>query len=97
MARTSVSDAPWMPPSGGDSGMSPQEKTTGKTHLESCWTDYVTGLVWKHLRMLLKELEEVSRERDVWDSLVGLLSPVPDKQKKMGRMDENYIISDFCN
>lgn len=67
------------------------------TYLESCWSDYVTELGWKHLRMLLKELEEVSREREVWASLVGLLSPVPDKQEKMESMDENYIISDLCN
>lgn len=72
----------------------------GENHKEDSFgvmLDYVTGLVWKHLRMLLKELDEVSREREVWDSLVGLLSPVSDKQEKMGRMDENDIISDLCN
>ncbi len=43
----------------------------------TCWSDYVTWLAWEHLRVLLEELEEVPRERQVWVSLLRLLFPYP--------------------
>ena len=41
------------------------------------WSDYVTQLAWERLGILLEELEEVSREREVWVSLLRQLPPRP--------------------
>ncbi|KAK3522059.1 hypothetical protein QTP70_022619, partial [Hemibagrus guttatus] len=39
------------------------------------WRDYVSRLAWERLGILPEELEEVSREREVWASLLRLLPP----------------------
>ena len=46
-----------------------REETPRKTH--------VTLLAWERLRILLEELEKVSRVREVWASLLRQLSPQP--------------------
>ncbi len=43
----------------------------------TCWRDYVYRLAWKRLGVPPEELEEVSREREVWASLLRLLPPRP--------------------
>ncbi|KAK3554945.1 hypothetical protein QTP86_001875 [Hemibagrus guttatus] len=52
------------------------------------WRDYVSWLAWECLWIPLKELEEVSREREVWASLIRLLPPrlAPYKRKMMMMM-----------
>ncbi|TWW63998.1 hypothetical protein D4764_03G0010060 [Takifugu flavidus] len=42
------------------------------------WRDYVSRLAWKCLGIPPDELEEVAVEREVWASLLRLLSPRPD-------------------
>ncbi|XDV53670.1 hypothetical protein PO909_022108 [Leuciscus waleckii] len=39
------------------------------------WRDYVSRLAWERLGVPPEELEEVSREREVWASLLRLLPP----------------------
>ncbi len=41
------------------------------------WRDYVSRLAWERLGVPPEELEEVSREREVWASLLRLLPPRP--------------------
>ncbi|CAM4608815.1 unnamed protein product [Leuciscus chuanchicus] len=41
------------------------------------WRDYVSRLDWESLGVPPEELEEVSREREVWASLLRLLPPRP--------------------
>lgn len=41
------------------------------------WRDYVSRLAWERLGIPPEELEEVSREREVWASLLRLLPPRP--------------------
>ncbi|XP_056625668.1 uncharacterized protein LOC130437983 [Triplophysa dalaica] len=41
------------------------------------WRDYVSRLAWERLGVPPVELEEVSREREVWASLLRLLPPRP--------------------
>ncbi|KAK3524866.1 hypothetical protein QTP86_010089 [Hemibagrus guttatus] len=41
------------------------------------WRDYVSRLTWERLGIPPEELEEVSRERGVWASLLRLLPPRP--------------------
>ncbi len=41
------------------------------------WRDYVSRLAWERLGVPPEELEEVSREREVWESLLRLLPPRP--------------------
>ncbi len=41
------------------------------------WRDYVYRLAWERLGVPPEELEEVSREREVWASLLRLLPPRP--------------------
>ncbi|CAM4544523.1 unnamed protein product [Leuciscus chuanchicus] len=43
----------------------------------TCWRDYVSRLAWERLGVPPEELEEVSREREVWASLLRLLPPRP--------------------
>ena len=43
----------------------------------TCWRDYVAQLAWEHLGVPPDKLEEVSGEREVWTSLLGLLPPLP--------------------
>ena len=43
----------------------------------TCWSDYVIQLAWEYLGILPEELEEVSREREVWVSLLRQLPPRP--------------------
>ncbi|CAM4686329.1 unnamed protein product [Leuciscus chuanchicus] len=47
------------------------------------WRDYVSRLAWERLGVPPEELEEVSREREVWASLLRLLprDPALDKRK----------------
>ncbi|TWW62296.1 hypothetical protein D4764_04G0009430 [Takifugu flavidus] len=42
------------------------------------WRDYVSRLAWERLGIPPDELEEVAGEREVWASLLRLLSPRPD-------------------
>ena len=42
------------------------------------WRDYVSRLTWESLGVPPEELEEVAGDRDVWVSLLKLLSPRPD-------------------
>ena len=42
------------------------------------WRDYVSRLAWESLGVPPEELEEVAGDRDVWVSLLKLLSPRPD-------------------
>jgi len=46
------------------------------------WRDYVSRLVWDRLGVPPEELEEVAVDRDVWVSLLKLLSPRPDPPEK---------------
>ncbi|KAK3555124.1 hypothetical protein QTP86_010013 [Hemibagrus guttatus] len=69
----------WMPP-----GCLPGEVfracPTGKRprgRLRTRWRDYVSRLTWEHLGIPPEEPEEVSREREVWASLLRLLPPQP--------------------
>jgi len=39
------------------------------------WRDYIFHLPWLSLRIPQEELESVAEERDVWVSLLDLLSP----------------------
>ena len=39
------------------------------------WSDYVTQLAWESLDILPEELKGVSREREVWVSLIRHLPP----------------------
>ncbi|XP_055362025.1 uncharacterized protein LOC129603656 [Betta splendens] len=41
------------------------------------WRDYVSRLAWERLGVPPEELEEVSGEREVWNSLLRLLPPRP--------------------
>ncbi len=41
------------------------------------WRDYVSRLAWERLGVPPEELEEVTREREVWASLLRLLPPRP--------------------
>ncbi len=41
------------------------------------WRDYVSRLAWERLGVPPEELEDVSREREVWASLLRLLPPRP--------------------
>ncbi|KAK3519754.1 hypothetical protein QTP70_003889 [Hemibagrus guttatus] len=41
------------------------------------WRDYVSRLTWERLGIPPEELEEVSGEREVWESLLRLLPPRP--------------------
>ena len=54
------------------------------------WRDYVSRLAWERLGIPQEELDEVAGEREIWASLLRLLPPRPDpdKRKKMdGWMD----------
>ncbi|KAK3510350.1 hypothetical protein QTP70_004939 [Hemibagrus guttatus] len=43
----------------------------------TCWRDYISRLTWERLGIPPEDLEEVSREREVWASLLRLLPPRP--------------------
>ena len=55
------------------------------------WSDYVTQLAWERLGILLEELEEVSREREVWVSLLRQLPPRPSPGKSGKRWIDGWI------
>lgn len=59
----------------------PRSETPGGRP-RSRWREWVTQLAWKHLGIIPGELEDVSRQREVSLSLLGLLPPWP------GWMDE---------
>ena len=44
------------------------------------WRDYVSRLAWERLGVPPEELEEVTRDRDVWVSLLKLPPPRPDSR-----------------
>ncbi|TWW71616.1 hypothetical protein D4764_16G0001130 [Takifugu flavidus] len=46
------------------------------------WRDYVSRLAWERLGIPPDELEEVAGEREVWASLLRLLPPRPDPDKR---------------
>ncbi|TWW59397.1 hypothetical protein D4764_06G0009270 [Takifugu flavidus] len=46
------------------------------------WRDYVSRLAWERLGIPPDELEEVAGEREVWASLLRLLPPQPDPDKR---------------
>ncbi|XDV12047.1 hypothetical protein PO909_000801 [Leuciscus waleckii] len=54
-----------------------------------CWRDYVSRLAWERFGVPLEELEEMSRERPLWASLLRLLPlrPGPRKADEDGWMD----------
>ncbi|KAK3558314.1 hypothetical protein QTP86_014701, partial [Hemibagrus guttatus] len=57
-------------------GKRPQERPRTR------WRDYVSWLAWERLEVPPEELEEVSGEREVWASLLRLLPPQIDPQRK---------------
>ncbi len=44
---------------------------------KTCWRDYVSQLAWERLGIPPEVQDEVSREREVWASLLRLLPPRP--------------------
>ncbi|TWW54923.1 hypothetical protein D4764_0190400 [Takifugu flavidus] len=61
------------------------------------WRDYVSRLAWERLGIPPDELEEVAGEREVWASLLRLLPPRPDPDKRKQEFDEalvDFIVKD---
>ncbi len=68
-----------MPP-GGLPGEVLRARPTGRRlrgRPRTCCRDYVSRLAWERLGIPPEEQEEVSREREVWPSLLRLLPPRP--------------------
>ncbi|XP_061618152.1 uncharacterized protein LOC133471975 [Phyllopteryx taeniolatus] len=51
----------------------------------SRWRDYILRLAWERLGIPTEELDEVAGEREVWASLLKLLPPRPDPDKRKRR------------
>ena len=75
VARASVPDAPWTPSREMFLPCPAKRRPWGRPRTR--WSDYVARLAWERLGILLEELEEVSREREVWVSLLRQLPPRP--------------------
>lgn len=72
MAQAPVSEAPWVPPWGGVLGMSTRRRPQDGSR--TCWRDKVSQLAWECLRILPEELEQVSVLREIWASVIRLLT-----------------------
>lgn len=45
---------------------------------------------WKHIRIPQEELESVAGGMDVWNDLLHLHNPTPDKRKKMDGWTDDF-------
>ncbi len=75
VARASVPDAFWTPSWEVFWARPTVRRLQGRPRTR--WRNYVSRLVWEHLGIPPEEQEEVSREREVWASLLRLLPPRP--------------------